>query len=196
MTRRPGREGRPTKPREARRARARQPPRQGLPLPTRRRRPSRVGRIRSRRLLRSGQRSPSPARQSLRPRCVSRPEPQEPRAPSELQEDRGPSPRRRRSRGFSSKNSRGPRRASRKLAAILNIPPELSSSRSSSSAKPPSASDRTSARARSRPSEEMTVAARWAKPTSSACSFSSPSALVSTATPAKLSSENVISSVV
>ena len=44
--------------------------------------------------------------------------------------------------------------------------------------------------------DEMTVAARWAKPTSSACSFSSPSALVSTATPAKLSSENVISSVV
>ena len=115
--------------------------------------PSRVGRTRSRRLLRSGRRSPSPARQSLRPRCVSRPEPQGPRAPSELQATSGSFPIRRRSRGFSSKNSRGPRRASRKLAAIHNIPPELSSSRSSSSAKPPSASDRTSARARSRPSD-------------------------------------------
>src|SRR4029077_3351882 len=108
----------------------------------------------------------------------------------------GSFPMRRRSRGFSSKNSRGPRRVSRKLAPIHTIPPELPSNRNSSSAKPPSASDWTSARARSRPSDEMTVATRWAKPTSSACSFSSSSALVSTVTPAKLSSENVISNVV
>src|SRR5580765_1246047 len=108
----------------------------------------------------------------------------------------GSFPMRRRSRGFSSKNSRGPRRASRKLAPIHTTPPSLPSNRNSSSAKPPSASDWTSVRAGSRPSDEMTVATRWAKPTSSACSFSSSSALVSTVTPAKLSSENVISNVV
>src|SRR4051794_21759240 len=101
-----------------------------------------------------------------------------------------------RSRGFSSKNSRGPRRASRKLAATLTVPPGLPSSPNSSSATPPSASDRTRVRALSDPSVGMTVAARWAKPTSSACSFSSPSALVSTATSARLPSENVISSLV
>ena len=196
MIRRPGSEGRPTKPTEARRSRARPAPqaRSAAANETSNAVSCRTYPLSAALAIRAAvavSRAAVSASASLFPARARRTS-----STARVARTSGSFPMRRRSRGFSSKNSRGPRRASRKLAAVLTTPPELPSRRNSPSAKPPSPSDADECRASSRPSDEMTVAARWAKPTSSACSFSSPSALVSTVTPAKLSSENVISSVV